>query len=229
MPSHELGVKTYLEQVPVVDPEEENPVTYRTIRINALLQIWMVEGRDYRSPNTMADGPDKTIWGETQKEWLKSTLLESDAVFKILVNPTPMVGPDGSSKIDNHTNLDGFRNEGDSFFKWLKKNDFQEKNFYILCGDRHWQYHAIHRTGFEEFSCGALVDQNSRMGVDPGDPESTDPRGRVKQPFTSPVPSGGFLKVDVKPGDNTDGDSISFVFYDEYGTELYRETKDSSN
>lgn len=229
LPSHELGVKTYLEQVPVVDPEEENPVAYRTIRINALLQIWMLEGRDYRSPNAMTDGPDKTIWGETQKEWLKSTLLESDAVFKILVSPTPMIGPDGSSKTDNHTNLGGFRDEGDAFFKWLKKNDFQKKNFYILCGDRHWQYHAIHPTGFEEFSCGALVDQNSRMGVDPGDPKSTDPKARVKQPFTSPVPSGGFLKVDVKPGDNTDGDSISFVFYDEYGTELYRETKDSSN
>ena len=226
LPSHELGVKTFLEQVPVVDPEEENPVTYRTIRINALLQIWMVEGRDYRSQNAIADGPDKTIWGETQKEWLKSTLLESDAVFKILVTPTPMVGPDDSHKIDNHTNLEGFRNEGDAFFKWLKKNDFLKKNFYILCGDRHWQYHAIHPSGFEEFSCGAMVDQNSRMGVDPGDPKSTDPRARVKQPFTSPVPSGGFLMVNVESGSNSDGDRISFVFYDENGAELYREIKE---
>jgi len=226
LPSHELGVKTFLEQVPVVDPEEETPVTYRTIKINALLQIWMVEGRDYRSPNAMADGPDKTIWGETQKEWLKSTLLESDAVFKILVTPTPMVGPDDSHKIDNHTNLEGFRNEGDAFFKWLKKNDFLKKNFYIICGDRHWQYHAIHPSGFEEFSCGAMVDQNSRMGVDPGGPKSTDPKAKIKQPFTSPVPSGGFLRVLVESGNNSDGERISFIFYDEFGTEQYREIKE---
>jgi alkaline phosphatase/alkaline phosphatase D len=137
-----------------------------------------------------------------------------------------MVGPDDSHKIDNHTNLEGFRHEGDAFFKWLKKNDFLEKNFYIICGDRHWQYHAIHPSGFEEFSCGALVDQNSRMGVNPGDPSSTDPRARVKQPFTSSVPSGGFLNVNVEPGSNSDADRISFIFYDEYGTELYREIKE---
>lgn len=226
LPSHKLGVKTFIEQVPVVDPEEKNPVTYRTVKINALLQIWMVEGRDYRSPNKMADGPDKTIWGETQKEWLKTTLLESDAVFKILVTPTPMVGPDDLRKTDNHTNLNGFRHEGDEFFKWLKKNDFLKKNFYIICGDRHWQYHAIHPSGFEEFSCGAMVDQNSRMGVDPGDPKSTDPKAKIKQPYTSQVPSGGFLRVKVEPGTHSSGNRISFEFYDEYGTELYREIKE---
>ncbi|HEC44739.1 MAG TPA: hypothetical protein ENI20_18130 [Bacteroides sp.] len=227
LPSHELGVKTFLEQVPVVDPEEENPVTFRTIRVNALLQLWMLEGRDYRSPNAISDGPEKSIWGETQKEWLKSSLLESNAVFKILVTPTPMVGPDGASKIDSHVNLDGFRNEGDEFFKWLKKNGFLKENFYIICGDRHWQYHAIHPSGFEEFSCGALVDQNSRMGVDPGDPKSTDPKAKVKQPYTSAKPSGGFLKVSVEPGNAKDADRISFIFYDELGTEHYRETKNA--
>jgi len=227
LPSHELGVRTFIEQVPITDPKEENALTYRTIRINALLQLWMVEGRDYRSPNGMADGPEKSIWGITQMEWLKTSLQESDAVFKILVTPTPMVGPDGATKIDNHTNLKGFRHEGDEFFKWLKKSGLLKKNFYIICGDRHWQYHAIHPSGFEEFSCGALVDQNSRMGVDPGDPKSTDPKGKVKQLFTSPVPSGGFLKVKVDLDDSGDNSNISFVFYDEYGKELYRETKNA--
>jgi alkaline phosphatase D len=225
LPSHELGVNTFIEQVPITDPENNNPITYRTIRINALLQIWMVEGRDYRTPNRIPDGPEKSIWGKTQMDWLKTTLLESDAVFKILVNPTPMVGPDGASKIDNHTNPKGFRHEGDEFFKWLKKSGFLKENFYMICGDRHWQYHAIHPSGFEEFSCGALVDQNSRMGVDPGEPKSTDPKGKVKQPYTSRVPSGGFLNVKVEPGKPGENDNISFIFYDEYGIELYRETK----
>ncbi len=40
--------------------------TYRTIRWGKGLQIWMVEGRLYRSPNTMEDGLQKTIWGKEQ-------------------------------------------------------------------------------------------------------------------------------------------------------------------
>ena len=88
-PSPELGAATFLEQVPVVDPNEPNPVTYRTHRVSKDLQIWLTEGRDYRSPNMMAPGPDKTLWGAEQLAWVKRTLLESDATFKILISPTP--------------------------------------------------------------------------------------------------------------------------------------------
>ena len=35
--------------------------TYRTFRWGRGLQIWLVESRDFRSANTMKDGPDKTI------------------------------------------------------------------------------------------------------------------------------------------------------------------------
>jgi alkaline phosphatase D len=223
-PTHEAGVRTFLQQVPVTDPEEKDPVTYRTVRVNGLLQLWLVEGRDYRSLNRLPDGPNKTIWGEEQKRWLQQTLLESDATFKLLISPTPMVGPDDASKRDNHVNHAGFRTEGDAFFAWLQEHDFLDKNFYILCGDRHWQYHSIHPSGFEEFSSGALVDQNARLGRNPGDPKSSDPQGLIKQPYTQQQASGGFLKVDVNPGENG-ASSIAFVFYDENGAELYREVK----
>lgn len=228
LPSHELGVSTFLEQVPVTDPENQEARTYRTYSMGKSLQIWMVEGRDYRSPNHIPDGAEKSIWGEAQKEWLKQTLLESDADFKILVSPTPMVGPDDARKQDNHTNSKGFRQEGDAFFEWLKEHDFLEKNFYILCGDRHWQYHAVHPSGFEEFSCGALVDQNARLGRNPGDPQSTDPEGRIRQPYTQKEASGGFLKVSVKPGNVEATSAIIFTFYDEYGKDLYSITKEAN-
>jgi len=233
-PSNELGIQTFLEQVPVVDPDEPNPITYRTIRVNKLLQIWLTEGRDYRSPNDMPDGPTKTLWGETQKAWLQQTLLASDATFKLLISPTPMVGPDdiflpwpfeGQPKRDNHTNPDGFRNEGDTFFSWLSDNDFLNKNFYIICGDRHWKYHSIRPDGFEEFSTGALVDANSRLGRVPGDPESTDPDGDIVQPFIDSEATGGFLKVVVTPGTPP---TCEFTLYDENGLLLYTITKDAN-
>ena len=96
LPTSKLGIQTFIEQLPIVDMAEPEPITYRTYRVNKLLQIWLVEGRDYRSPNKMPDGPNKTIWGKEQKQWLKQTLLQSKATFKILISPTPMVGPDDS-------------------------------------------------------------------------------------------------------------------------------------
>jgi alkaline phosphatase/alkaline phosphatase D len=220
-PSHELGIKTFIEQVPVVDPQESSPRTYRTHRIGKLLQVWLPEGRDYRSPNSMPDGPEKSIWGTEQKAWLRKTLLASDAVFKILVSPTPMVGPDDAYKSDNHVNQNGFRHEGEEFFRWLKNNGFLRKNFYIVCGDRHWQYHSVHPSGFEEFSCGALCDANSRLGREPGDPESTDPHALVTQPYIQKEPSGGFLCVTVFPRIPEKTIEAVFAFYDEFGTLLY--------
>ena len=92
--THALGVEMFREQVPVVDPDDRVAPTYRTHRLNANVQLWFLEGRDYRTAHSVPDGPGKTLWGEAQREWLKRTLLESDAVFRIIVSPTPLVGPD---------------------------------------------------------------------------------------------------------------------------------------
>ncbi|APZ95966.1 alkaline phosphatase D family protein [Fuerstiella marisgermanici] len=219
-PLSDLGIQTFRQQVPVVDPLDPEAKTYRTYRVNQHLQIWLVEGRDYRSPNRMPDGPDKTLWGADQIAWLKQTLRESDATWKLLISPTPMVGPDDAYKRDNHTNHKGFRHEGRAFFDWIKQQRLDRKGFHVICGDRHWQYHSIDPTGIEEFSSGALVDSNSRLGRDPGDPKSTDPDAKIKQLHTQTEASGGFLKVTVQ--DNGD---IRFEFFDENGERLYRVVK----
>lgn len=222
-PSPELGSRIFLEQLPIVDPNDPQAVTYRTHRVGKLVQLWFLENRDYRSPNSSPDGPEKTIWGETQREWLKKTLLASDAPFKFIISPTPMVGPDDRSKRDNHTNLGGFRHEGDAFFAWAKEQGFLEKGLYLICGDRHWQYHSIHPSGFDEFSTGALVDANSRLGVKPG--SGTDPEGLVRQPYTSREPSGGFLEVVVTPAANGTEAAAEMIFRDEHGEILHRVEK----
>ena len=195
LPLPQTGIEVFREQMPIVNVGAVDAPTYRTHRVNRHLQIWLTEGRDYRSPNAMPDGPDKSLWGVAQREWLERTLKESDAVWKILISPTPLVGPDDASKSDNHTNLGGFRHEADAFFAWLKENKIT--GFMTVCGDRHWQYHSIHPSGIEEFACGALNDENSREGVAPGSKKGTDPEGLIKQPYTYPEPTGGFLRIRV--------------------------------
>ncbi len=221
----ELGLKLFREQVPVVSPLDPDQPTYRTHRCGKLLQVWFPENRDFRSPNLSPDGPEKTIWGAEQREWLKRTLLESDATFRIIVSPTPMIGPDDLRKKDNHCDIGGFQYERDEFFQWAKDHGLIGGGLFLVCGDRHWQYHAIHPSGMEEFSSGALVDANARLGVKPGDPRGTDPDALIRQPYTSREPSGGFLNVIVEPDAVARTANATFRFYDEHGDLLHAVTR----
>jgi alkaline phosphatase/alkaline phosphatase D len=195
LPKPSTGIDLFREQMPILDQPDRQSPTYRTIRFQKHLQLWFVEGRDFRSPNAMPDGPDKSIWGNEQRKWLQTTMKLSDATWKLIITPTPMVGPDRNSKSDNHTNARGFRHEAETFFDWLRKEKIQ--NVITLCGDRHWQYHSIHPLGVEEFSVGALNDENAIAGEKPGTARSTDPDGKIIQSYIYSKPTGGFLNVVV--------------------------------
>ncbi len=172
------GLGIFREQVCMGDR------TYRTVRWGKDLQIWMTENRDFRSPNNIADGPDKTILGVEQKAWLKRTMTESDATFKFLISPGPLVGPDKKGKGDNHAN-DAFAHEGQE----LRDFASQLTNTYVICGDRHWQYCSQDpATGLLEFGCGPINDEHD-FGGDPGE----DPR--YHRYF---APRGGFLGITVE-------------------------------
>jgi len=142
------GQAIFREQVPM------GRSTFRSRRWGRDLQIWLVEGRDFRSPNHAPDGPHKTIWGAAQKAWFKRSVAASDATFRILISPTPMVGPDRANKRDNHANV-AFQHEGNELRRFLAA----EKNMVVICGDRHWQYLSVDPiTGLREYSCGPASD-----------------------------------------------------------------------
>jgi alkaline phosphatase D len=142
------GQAIFLEQVGM------GPKTMRTFRWGKDLQVWLPEGRDFRSPNDMPDGPRKTIWGKEQKDWFQRSVLASDATFRVLISPTPLVGPDRVNKGDNHANKQ-FAHEGNELRSFIAS----QKNMYVVTGDRHWQYVSEDsKTGLREFSCGPASD-----------------------------------------------------------------------
>lgn len=195
------GQEIFLEQVPM------NEKTYRTFRWGKDLQIWMVEGRDYRSPNPMPDGPEKTIWGKEQKEWFKRTVRESDATFKILISPTPLVGPDRVKKNDNHSNK-GFSYEGNELRHFIS----QQKNMFVVTGDRHWQYVTVDpQTGVKEFATGSTTDDHAGgFSLD------------LRQPmhrYLNVV--GGFLWGEIQRDDLKT--TLTFQHYDVNGKVLHEE------
>ncbi len=147
----EQGLAVYREQVPT------GPRPYRRLRWGKDLEVWFVEGREFRSPNTLADGPDKTIWGGDQMAWFRRTFAASDATFRILISPTPILGPDRSSKRDNHANK-AFQHEGDELRAFLAEQD----SAFVICGDRHWQYVSeVPDTGLREYSCGPTTNKHA--------------------------------------------------------------------
>jgi alkaline phosphatase D len=175
------GIAIFAEQTP------SSPLPYRTFRHGRDVQIWVIEGRRYRSANQLPDGPGKTILGAEQKAWLFRTIAESDATFKVLLTPTPIVGPDRGNKNDNHAN-NGFKYEGDELRAFLGRH----KNLIVACGDRHWQYFSVDpSSGTREFGCGPMSDVHAGgYSPQPGD-DAVQKFFRLK---------GGFLTVATDPG-----------------------------
>ncbi|MEC3907763.1 alkaline phosphatase D family protein [Tamlana sp. 2201CG12-4] len=161
---------------------------YKTVRWGKDLQIWITEGRKYRSKNSIPDGVNKTILGEAQKQWLFKTIKESDATFKVIILADPILGPDRENKSDNHANV-SFKTEGDQLRSFINQYD----NVFLCNGDRHWQYVTnLKDTNLWEFSCGPGSDSHAG-GWKANDIRPEHKFLRVK---------GGFLKVNVSRSDD---------------------------
>ncbi len=191
----EQGLKIWKEQI----PQSEKP--YRTFRWGKDLQIWLPEGREFRSPNKMKDGPEKSILGKEQWAWLEETMKASDATFKLYISATPVVGPDRDGKNDNHAN-EGFHHEGERLRKFLKAIP----GCFVINGDRHWQYHSVDsETGLNEFGCGPASDSHAQ-GWNQKDKRPEHEFLRVK---------GGFASIKV------DGKKATFTHHDVDGKPVY--------
>lgn len=209
--TYENGRTVYDEQVPMSDPRH-----YRTFRWGKGLQIWLVEGRDHRSPNFLPDGPNKSIWGKEQLDWFKREVQASDATFKFLISPTPLVGPDHlwkSNTSDNHVDS-GWTHEGNHLRDFISK----QRNMYVICGDRHWQYISRHpKTGVIEYGCGAATDQHAIHIANPDRSMHLYYGGEV----------GGFLSVTI---DRIDGvPTATMRHHDVLGETLNEDVRISSN
>jgi alkaline phosphatase D len=186
----EQGQRIFRQQVPA--PVDGKPM-YRRFRWGADLELWLPEGRDYRSANNAADGPQKSLWGAEQKNWLKQSLAQSTARWKIVVNPNPIIGPDHGRKNDNHANP-AFAVESKEIRTWLR--DHVSGSVILMNGDRHWQYHSVDpETGLNEFGCGPARDEHA-VSPSNGENKAYHKFLRIK---------GGFVTAQVNPQDKANG------------------------
>ena len=91
------------------------PGVFTSFRI-ADVEFFMLDDRYHRDPN---DAPDRqTMLGRGQLEWLKQSLADSRATFKVIVNGgTMLVNRGGSGE-----SWDNFGKERDEFLQWAFEN-----------------------------------------------------------------------------------------------------------
>jgi alkaline phosphatase D len=112
------ATRAFLEYAPMRYSNEETERIYRVIPYGPLLDVFVIDMRSYRGPNTYnrqeTAGPETTYLGRPQLEWLKRGLAQSRATWKVIASDMPLGlnvgdGRDGQGRpvFENSSNGDG--------------------------------------------------------------------------------------------------------------------------
>ncbi len=158
------GRRAFLEYWPILPPDEEPTRLYRKFRWGKLLEVFILDTRQYRSPNSDPDGPGKTMLGAAQRRWLVDNVSASSAVWKVIVSSVSLSIPTGRpERRDSWSNAGpfglplkggtGFALERDAILRQLR--DRGVKSLVFLVADVHhaevirhsptpdWSFHEL--------------------------------------------------------------------------------------
>jgi alkaline phosphatase D len=134
-----------LDYWPIEGPPEEPERLYRSMRWGRHVEIFILDTRQYRSPNTQPDGPGKTMLGLVQRAWLERGLAASDATWKLVVTSVPLGMFTGGRDSDSWSNANvfgfararggGFVHERDGLLRFVRERAI--RNVVFVSGDVH--------------------------------------------------------------------------------------------
>jgi alkaline phosphatase D len=89
------GARAFLENAPMRwHSQDEEERVYRRISWGPLLEVFVIDMRSYRGPNThnrqREAGPDTAFLGERQLAWLRNGLRDSRATWKVIASDMPI-------------------------------------------------------------------------------------------------------------------------------------------
>ncbi len=214
-----LGRRAFLEFWPILPPAEDPTRLYRAFRWGRLLEVFILDTRQYRSPNHQPDGPDKTMLGAAQRRWLIERVAGSTATWKVVVSSVPLSVPTGRAVRDGWSSANvygtpeehgtGFATERDAILgAWRARG---VKNLVVLAADVHHAEIVRHRPapGFtlHEFIAGPL-------SATPGRPRPLDEALNPRTLYARGGPNN-FGEVAVAP------DALTVRVIDETGGVLF--------
>ncbi|MGF1631520.1 MAG: alkaline phosphatase D family protein [Kiloniellaceae bacterium] len=139
---------------------------YRKISYGPLLDIFFIDLRSYRGPNSANDqaqrGPESDFLGAPQLRWLKRELMASEATWKVIASDMP-IGilvtdkVDGRAAFENGANGDGpvrgREHDIADLLSFVKHGDI--KQIVFLTADVHYtaaHYYDPNRAQFQDFN-----------------------------------------------------------------------------
>lgn len=140
------------------DPER----IYRSYRYGPSLELFMLDARSYRGPNTPnrqeREGPDTPFFGAEQVRWLKARLLASRSTWKVIACDMPLglIVKDGTEHYEAVANGDGPALGRELEIAGLLRfiRDAGIRNVVWLTADVHYaaaHYYDPNRARFQEF------------------------------------------------------------------------------
>ncbi len=137
------GRQALREYWPIASPAHDPHRLYRRVRYGADLELFILDTRQYRSRNADPDGPDKTMLGAAQLQWLLDGIQDSTATWKALATSVPLSIPKGgdmtvpgSDGWAGGSDGTGFERERQVIVDAILKHRI--KNVVFLAGDVHW-------------------------------------------------------------------------------------------
>jgi alkaline phosphatase D len=174
-----IGRQAFMEYWPMNPPRQEPGRLYRRFRWGQALEVFMLDTRQYRDSNADPDGPNKTMLGKAQLEWLLEGLTHSDATWKVISTSVPLSAPKkgtlvmpGNDSWARGQDGTGFQTELRRIIELLKTRTI--RNVIWLAADVHFAQINVYDpdrdglTDFYEFICGPL----SSSYVEPIVPDS---------------------------------------------------------
>jgi alkaline phosphatase D len=167
-PRMPVGRQAFLEYWPVAARDDPTRL-YRSVRWGKLLEVFILDTRQYRSDNHLPDGPGKTMLGAAQRRWLLEAVPASTATWKVVVSSVTLSVATGRAESrDGWSNANvfglspergtGFVTERDAILRELRERNVH--NLIVVVGDVHHAEivrHQPHRDwAFHEFIAGPL-------------------------------------------------------------------------
>lgn len=99
----ERGKRAFLEYSPMRFNRDESGRVYRQVSYGPLVDVFMLDMRTYRGPNTAnlqeRESAETAFLGDAQRRWLKAGLKRSKALFKIIAADMPIGLNVGDGKV----------------------------------------------------------------------------------------------------------------------------------
>ena len=217
-----VGRRAFLDYWPVAAGDDPTRL-YRSVRWGRLLEVFILDTRQYRSDNGLPDSSRKSMLGAAQRRWLLEAVPASTALWKVVVSSVTLSVPSGRpNRRDGWSNANilglapeqgtGFATERDAILREFRLQGVH--NLVVVAADVH-HAEVIRHQPYRDWELHELI--AGPLSAPRGQPRPLDTRLGPRSLFAQ----GGifsFGEVTIEPA------HLTVRLIDEHGTVLFTHT-----